>query len=353
MNMAVSHSLKAEPVDLLNARQTSRIDGFVSEMGASVFHRTAWLRAVERATGQRGGGFVVEQLGVVRGWLPLTEVRSLLFGKALVSSGFGVGGGICAETPEAANFLARAAQDFASECGFGSVELRSGEVPQGWQAVTDKHCGFERALAADDEAELLAIPRKSRAEVRKGLKNDLEVKIGRSSKDLAAHYAAYSESVRNLGTPVFPKALFREMLEAFPNESDILTIARNGKPLASVLSFYHNGAVLPFWGGGSLAARGARANEVMYYELMRHARERGMERFDFGRSKTGSGPAKFKKNWGFEPQPLTYAAWTPPGAKARDVDPTSEAYSSKIELWKKLPLPVANTLGPFIARGLA
>lgn len=353
MNVPVSLSLKVERVDLSAAKDRLRVDSFVQEMGASVFHRSAWLGAVERATGQRACGFVVEQLGVIRGWLPLTEARSLLFGKALVSSGFGVGGGICAETPEAANALARAAQDHAAKLGFGSVELRAGDVPEGWQAITDKHCGFESELAADDEAQLLAIPRKSRAEVRKGLKNELDVIVGRSDQDLAIHYAAYSQSVRNLGTPVFPKALFREMLKAFPDESDILTIARDGQPLASVFSFYHNGAVLPFWGGGTLEARGARANELMYFELMRHARSRGMKRFDFGRSKTGSGPAKFKKNWGFEPQPLTYAMWTPPGAEARDVDPTSEAYSRKIELWKKLPLPIANTLGPFIARGLA
>jgi FemAB-related protein (PEP-CTERM system-associated) len=353
MNVAVSLSLNAELVELSHPRKALKVESFVREMGASLFHRPAWLLAVERATGQRASGFIVEQLGVIRGWLPLTEVRSLIFGKALVSSGFGVGGGICAETPEAREKLAEAAQAYATKNGFDSVELRGGVVPQGWQSISDKHCSFERALAADDEAELLAIPRKSRAEVRKGLKNGLDVLIGRSAQDLAAHYSAYSESVRNLGTPVFPKALFREMLATFPDESDILTIARDGKPLASVLSFYHNGAVLPFWGGGSFAARGARANELMYFELMRHARARGMERFDFGRSKTGSGPAKFKKNWGFEPEPLTYSVWTPPGAEARDVDPTSEAYSQKIDLWKKLPLPLANTIGPLIARGLA
>ena len=353
MNAPVSLSLNARAVDLADAAMRTRLDGFVQEMGASVFHRPNWLLAVEKSTGQRAGGFVVEQLGVIQGWLPLTEVRSLLFGKALVSSGFGVGGGVCAERPEVAAKLAGAAQNLAKAKGFASVELRGGEVPEGWHAIANKHCGFERDLAEDDEAELLAIPRKSRAEVRKGLKNNLEVRVGRSSQDLAAHYACYSQSVRNLGTPVFPRALFKQMLEAFPEESDILTISRDGIPLASVLSFYHDGAVLPFWGGGSFAARAARANELMYFELMRHARQRGMKRFDFGRSKIGSGPAKFKKNWGFDPQPLVYGMWTAPGEARRDVDPTSEAYSRKIELWKKLPLPIANTIGPFIARGLA
>lgn len=353
MNAPVSMALKAELVEFKDERQIEAIERFVDEMRGTIFHRPRWLRAVEAGTGERACGFVVRQLGLVRGWLPLTEVRSMLFGKAIVSSGFAVGGGILAETPEIGGLLARAAQDHATQHGFASAELRGGDVPEGWQAVSGKHCGFERALAGDDEAELLAIPRKARAEVRKGIDNMLEVRTGRSTADLAAHYAVYSQSVRNLGTPVFPRSLFRAMLAAFPEEADILTVLREGKPIASVLSFYHDGAVLPFWGGGTFEARGARANELMYYRLMLHARGRGMERFDFGRSKVGSGPAKFKKNWGFEPQPLTYATWTAPGAKARDVDPTSEAYSRKIELWKRLPLPVANALGPVIARGLA
>lgn len=91
----------------------------------------------------------------------------------------------------------------------------------------------------------------------------------------------------------------------------------------------------------------------MYYDLMLHARRKGMARFDFGRSKTGSGPYSFKKNWGFVPEPLTYGMWTAPGQGPRNIDPTDASYSRKIELWKKLPLPVANLIGPMIARGLA
>lgn len=353
MNAPVKTAHAARLVDLADGPECKRIEDFVREQRGSLFHRPAWLQAVERGTGQHACGFVSERLGVVTGWLPLTEVRSFLFGKALVSSGFGVGGGILAESDAAAEVLAQAAQRHASRTGVASVELRGGPVPDGWREVSDKHCGFVRALAEDDEAELLAIPRKARAEVRKGLKSALEVRVGRGAQDIAAHYAIYSESVRNLGTPVFPKSLFRAMLDAFPDCSDILTVSMDGAPIASVLSFYHDGAVMPFWGGGTFAARSARANELMYYELMLHARREGMERFAFGRSKTGSGPYSFKKNWGFEPEPLTYATWTAEGEEARDVDPTSEAYQRKIALWKKLPLPIANTIGPFIARGLA
>jgi FemAB-related protein (PEP-CTERM system-associated) len=353
VNAPVKVATTVRAANLHDPTEARRIAGFVAEMRGSLFHLPAWLIGAERGTGQRAAGLVAEQMGTITGWLPLTEVRSALFGKALVSSGFGVGGGIIACGDETARALAEGAQDHALRAGFASIELRGGTIPEGWESWSDKHCGFERALAGDDEAELLAIPRKARAEVRKGLGFCHQVTIGRGREDLAAHYACYSASVRNLGTPVFPRALFSAMLEVFPESSDILTVWQGATPLASVLNLYHDGAVMPFWGGGVFAARAARANEVMYYELMLHARRQGMQRFDFGRSKTGSGPFAFKKNWGFDPVPLTYGAWSAPGAPVRNIDPTDASYSRKIELWKKLPLPVANTLGPWIARGLA
>ncbi len=353
MNAPVKAGVVVRAIDFGDSQDVWRIERYVTEAGASLFHRPAWLQAVAAGTGQRAAGLLAERMGVLTGWLPLTEVRSALFGKALVSSGFGVGGGIIADSAATVDVLAQAAQDHAVRGGFSGIELRGGTIPAGFAPWSDKHCGFERALAADDAAELLTIPRKARAEVRKGLGFGHRITTGRSAADLAAHYACYSASVRNLGTPVFPKRLFAAMTEAFPGSADILTVWQDETPLASVLSFYHGGAVLPFWGGGTLAARAARANEVMYYELMLHARRQGMTRFDFGRSKTGSGPFAFKKNWGFAPAPLTYGAWTAPGAPPRNIDPTDASYSRKIELWKKLPLPVANTLGPWIARGLA
>lgn len=336
--------------DLRQPDEAARIEGFVAEQRGTLFHRPAWLRAIERGTGQRALGLVAEKRGRVTGWLPLSEVHSPVFGRALVSSGFAVGGGVLAESNRTALALTDAAQELAARRSCASVELRGGLVPTHWTARSDSHCGFAAPLAENDEAQLTTIPRKQRAEVRKGLDGELTVSAGRDEAERAAHYAVYAESVRNLGTPVFPRALFDAALDAL--NGDILSVRHHGRPVASVLSFYHDGAVMPYWGGGTFEARALRANERMYFELMLHARRRGCGTFDFGRSKTGSGPYNYKKNWGFEPEPLTYASWTAPGAQARDADPTSGRHAARIALWKRLPLPLANALGPHIARGL-
>lgn len=341
-------SLRA--ADLRQPDEAARIEGFVAEMGASPFHRPAWLLAVERGTGQRARGLLAERGGAIAGWLPLTEVHSPIFGRVLASSGFAVAGGALADSEAGALALCRAAQEYALRLSCPAVELRGGPAPADWHSRADSHCGFAAPLAESDEAQLLAIPRKQRAEIRKGLARELEITTGTEEGERAAHYAVYAESVRNLGTPVFPRALFDAVLDGL--DADILTVRHRGAPVASVLSLYHAGTVLPYWGGGTAAARGLRANDRMYFELMRHARARGAERFDFGRSKTGSGAFHFKKNWGFEPAPLRYASWTAPGARARDADPTSARHAARIALWKALPLALTNRIGPLIARGL-
>lgn len=312
---------------------------------ATPFHSARWGQAVAAATGQRAHLLVAEQGGAVRGILPLTELRSAIFGSALVSAGFGVDGGILAEDGPAAAALAEAARGLADRLGCPSIELRGGVLPEGWARREGLHAGFARDLAPDDEAILKAIPRKQRAEVRRALGFGLDVAIDRN---LGAHYRVYSESVRNLGTPVFPRALFAAVLDAFGGDADILTVSRRGTLLASVLSLYWRGTVYPYWGGGTRAARAARANELMYYELMRHAARRGCTRFDFGRSKVGTGAYAFKKNWGFAPTPLVYAHW----GESREVNPLNPRYRLRIALWRRLPLWLANALGPAIARGL-
>lgn len=345
-------ALAIRQVDLRDASECSRIEGFVAQQGATPFHRPAWLNAIAAGTRQRALGILAERGGVIEGWLPLTEVRSALFAPALVSSGFAVGGGPLAESEDTSKALCRAAEELAQRHAVSSVELRGGAAPEGWQTVTGKHAAFSRPLAQDRDAELLAFPRKARAEVRKALTSPLEIVVGRDSDQLAAFYACYAESVHNLGTPVFPRKLFAAVLDHFGDQADILTVHHEGRPVTSVLSLYHDDTVMPYWGGGGAAARAVKANERMYFELMDHARARGCTRFDYGRSKVGSGAYNFKKWQGFEPEPLTYWAWTPPGLTARNIDPTDQGFSSSIELWKRMPLALATRIGPFIARGL-
>ena len=331
-------------------------DAYVAARGeATPFHSRAWCEAVTRATGHRCHLVTARDArGALTGLLPLHHIRSPLFGQALVGSGFAVGGGILADDPAVAATLAGGAADMARALGVPSVELRGGPLPggEGWAREEGVYAGFARDLAGDDDAELLAIPRKQRAEVRKALDSGLTVTTGRDAAERRDHYRIYAASVRNLGTPVFPKSLFDAVLDAFGEDADILTVRDGGRPVASVFSLYWRGTVMPYWGGGLAEARRLRANELMYFALMRHARARGCTRFDFGRSKAGTGPFAYKKNWGFEPQPLVYARWLAPGEAPRDTNPNSAKYRMQVDLWKRLPLWAANRIGPLIARGL-
>ena len=360
LHFAPPVTLDVRLANLADPQEQARVAAWLAGRAeTTAFHRACWGEAVTKATGHDFLPLIAEDgAGEITGYLPLHAVHSALFGRAMVSAGFAVDGGIIANDDHTGTVLAEAAWQLAERYSAPTLELRGGWLPDDprWTIKSDAHAGFIADLVDDgpdaDQKQLESIPRKQRAEVRKGLANDLVVRTGTGDLDRSQHYAVYATSVRNLGTPVFPRRLFDAVLDGFGQDADILTVLHNEMPVASVLSLYHRGAVMPYWGGGVWEARGLRANDVMYYALMNHARRRGCTRFDFGRSKLGTGAHAFKKNWGFEPTPLSYAVRTADGQPPRDINPLNPRYRLQIALWQRLPLAVANRLGPLIAGGL-
>ncbi len=258
---------------------------------------------------------------MMTGVLPLTNVKTLLFGSSLISNAFAVRGGPIAADAESLRALEDEAVRLMEALAVPVLELR----------------------------DFSASRRKQRAMVRKGISNGLRSEIDHGVDRL---YRVYAESVHNLGTPVFAKSYFRILKDEFSASSDIVTVSYNGKAVASVLNFYFRDEVLPFYGGGLRTARVLAANDFMYWEVMRRASERGYRVFDFGRSKVGTGSYAFKCNWGFKPTPLVYQFRLAPGRSVPDLNPLNPKFAIFVAAWKRLPLTVATQLGPSIVRGL-
>jgi FemAB-related protein (PEP-CTERM system-associated) len=341
----------------LDAAGEAAWDAFVAaHPDGTFFHRAAWRQVIERGFGHRTHYLVAERDGAVVGVLPVGQVRSALFGNTLISVPFCVYGGPLAAEPEAFAALTEAAAALLPGSRASALEFRfRAPPPEGWLdpaqwvARSDLYVTFRKPITADDDANMKAIPRKQRAMVRKGIERGLTSTIDR---DVAKLHRIYAESVRNLGTPVFSRRYFSLLAEIFGDDLDILTVRDGETPVASVMNFHWRDEVLPYYGGGTAAARGCYANDFMYWEVMRHAAARGAKMFDYGRSKVGTGAFAFKKNWGFEPAPLPYYFRLAPGAQVPEVNPLNPKYRLFIAAWKRLPLPVANLIGPRIVRGV-
>ena len=342
-------SLKIKPIE---DRDGGRWDAFVlSHPQGTFFHRIGW-RTIFREVFRLDPRYLLAERGSeIVGILPLVLQRSLLFGTALLSLPFCVEGGPLVLDSEADVALTSAALALQSEAGAPYLEFRSRKARprDGWTSRKDLYATFCRSLSPDDKENLQAIPRKQRAVVRKTLEGGLKSEV---NGDIADVFHVYAESVRNLGTPVFPKRYFSLLRETFGKDCDTVTIRDDGVPVSAVLNFYHGDRVLPYYGGGTALARRNGANDFLYWEVMRRAAARGYRKFDFGRSKSGTGAFAFKKNWGFDPEWLEYEYHFLPGHSMPDKNPLNPKYALMIQTWKKLPLPVANFLGPFLIRGL-
>ncbi|NOQ14853.1 MAG: FemAB family PEP-CTERM system-associated protein [Methyloprofundus sp.] len=317
---------------------------------ATFFHQSEWKQVIERAFGHDTYYLYAENQGKITGVLPLVHIKSPLFGNALISNAFCVYGGIVADDSETFQALDQEACALARQLGVDHVEFRNRQHTTPERPYKKGlYVTFRKELDADVEKNLVAIPRKQRAVVRKGIKAGLVSVI---DNDVERLFQAYSESVRNLGTPVFPKKYFKILKEVFNEQCEVLSVEHEGKHIASVMNFYFRDEVLPYYGGGTAQARAVYANDFMYWEVMRRAVEKGIRIFDYGRSKIGTGSYRFKKHWGFVETPLFYEFELIKAEAMPDINPLNPKYRLFIAAWKKLPLSVSQVIGPWLAKDL-
>lgn len=322
---------------------------------ATFFHRFGWRRVLEQAFGHTPHFLLAEQQSnngstEIVGILPLAQVRSHLFGNKLAGLPFCVYGGIAANTDVAAEALRASACQLASTLDVDALELRNLQPSTSGWPIKNLYYTFRKTIGADNEANLKAIPNRQRAMVRKGIKAGLGAEEVTGTKRL---YRVYAESVRNLGTPVFSRRYLDLLREEFGRDCRVLMIVDGNEDVAGVMSFYFRGEVLPYYGGSIARAREIKGcNDFMYWQLLSRSADEGLTVFDFGRSKIDTGPYKFKRNWGFEARPLPYEYYLVKADKVPDLNPNNPRYRKLVDTWRRLPLPLANLIGPPLARSL-
>jgi FemAB-related protein (PEP-CTERM system-associated) len=326
-------------------------DAFVGRCPeATFFHRIGWRTLLEEEFRHRTHYLLAERGSELCGVLPLAEVRSRLFGHALVSLPFAVYGGPAADDREAADALIDAAVARAQALRVEHLELRDRSQRRPDWPQQDLYVTFRRELAREADANLLAIPRKQRAMVRKGIKNGLTSRIDDS---VARFFDLYADNQHRHGTPPLSRRYFERLRAVFGDACEVLIVDDpQGAAVSGVLSFYFRDEVLPYYAGDTFAARDLAANDFKYWELMRRACERGLRVFDYGRSKRGTGSFDFKKNWGFEPTPLAYEYRLLRRDAIPQNNPANPKYRAFIALWRRLPRAAVVALGPHIVRNL-
>jgi FemAB-related protein (PEP-CTERM system-associated) len=336
-------------VRILRPGDHPRWDEFVrNHPDATFYHLTGWQEVIGDCLGHQTWYFYVERGGRIEGILPLARVKSRLFGDALISLPFLVYGGPVSNSAEASNRLIEHAAAFAAETGVDYLELRNRRPLTDWPRK-ERYVTFRKEIEPDPESNLKAIPRKQRAMVRKGIKAGLEAEMDSNADRL---HAVLSECKRNLGTPFFGKSYLQKIADTFGDDCEILTVTRAGETIASVMSFRFRDEILPYYGGGGARARDVAGNDFLYWKVMERAAGQGIRVFDYGRSQKDTGPYRFKKHWGFEPQPLSYEFYLVRATEMPQLDPSNKRYQALIRAWTRLPLPVARFVGPPIARRL-
>jgi len=311
----------------------------------SMFHTTAWKRVIERCFGFASRYLLAVAGGRIHGILPLFLVRNFLQGRTLISTPFAVYGGVCADNPQVEIALRASALQMAERERVEYLELREQRSIQDPRFVTKElYVTFDLELPKTAAELQRGFPRDTRYMIRKAEKNGLQASV--DNQQLGTFYEIYARSFHHLGTPVFPRRLFEVVFEEFGEQCELTTVWRQGKALASVLSFRFKDWILPYFGGSLLEGRQFAANNFMYWGVMKRALGMGIRYFDFGRSKLGSGSYAFKMQWNMRQRILPYQYALVRRKTLPNFSPANPKFKLAISLWKSMPFPWTKRLGP-------
>jgi FemAB-related protein (PEP-CTERM system-associated) len=325
-------------------------DAYVSQHAeATAFHLAGWPQVVADCFGHRTFGLTAWQGGALTGVLPLVLMASRVFGRFLVSLPFFDYGGVLADNAETERALVAQAVVLAGEAGAAHLELRHVRARDlGLQSRTHR-VSMRLPLPADPEALWQGFKGKLRSQIRRPGKEGCVARIA-GPEALESFYRVFAVNMRDLGTPVYPKAFFARMLAAMPDRTRLCVVERGGEPVAAAFLVSFRGQLSVQWASALRRYNALSPNMLLYWTVLEHACRSGHQVFDFGRSTPGSGTYRFKEQWGASPQPLSWDYWLPAGGALPDLNYANPKYAVAIRLWQRLPVAVANVLGPRIIK---
>jgi serine/alanine adding enzyme len=318
---------------------------------AELYHDYRWRLLIEGLFGHESVYLIARDATGVRGVLPLIRLRSRLFGDFMVSMPYLNYGGVLADSPAAQRALLDAAKRTGAELGVDHIELRHRNVTElDWPARDDK-VAMLLELPASDEALWDSFKPKLRSQIRRPQKEGAVARRG-GGELVGDFYDVFARNMRDLGTPVYPRRFFEAIVATFEAEASVFVVDLRGKSVAAGLVLAHRDVLEIPWASSLRAANQTGVNMLLYWEALREGIARGCRRFDFGRSTRASGTYRFKLQWGARAQPLRWHYWLARGGALPQLSPSNPKYQVAIALWRRLPLPVANLLGPRIVRNL-
>jgi serine/alanine adding enzyme len=329
------------------------IDRFVNKNGtSSLYHDYRWITVIEKSFGHECYYFVSDDSnGLIGGTLPLVHLHSLFFGNFLVSMPYFNYGGVCADDLYTRNLLIDEAIRTAKGLGASHVEFRQ-ELPleNGFPVKTLK-VSMRLELPKSEKDLWSSFPSKLKSQIRKPQKEGMMVRIARY-EELDNFYRIFSINMRDLGTPVYPKHFFRNILDHFTENSWICTVSNGTIPLASgFLLGFKEKLEIP-WASSIRKYNHLGPNMLLYWSCLEFACNRGFRVFDFGRSTVGEGTHRFKEQWGAVQHPMFWHYWMAKEEPMPEINPRNPKYRFAIGMWKKLPVPITRVFGPRIVRNL-
>jgi hypothetical protein len=325
---------------------------------ASVFHTTAWLRALQRTYGYEPVAFTTSPPNAeLRNGVVFCRVKSWLTGRRLISLPFSDHCEPLCDSSEDLSFVMRYLLTTLERQGWKYLEVRG--VDWDLAHVTDTcmsmapayllHCidlrpAPDRILSSFDKDSV-------QRRIRRAEGAGLVERIGRSDELLRDFYGLFVTTRRRHHLPPIPYAWFQNLIQCLAEGLEIRAAYMNKVPVAAILtlSFRHEA----YYKYGCADSQYFRfgATPWLLWRAISAAKSRGCTTFDMGRTEEGhTGLLAFKNRWVSESKRIVY--WTFP-ARSSFTSPRSWQTRFGKHLFARMPNRLLTITGRLIYRHIA
>jgi CelD/BcsL family acetyltransferase involved in cellulose biosynthesis len=320
---------------------------------ASLFHSTAWLKALAQTYGYEPIALTTTPPGQpLENGFVFCEVKSWLTGRRLVSLPFSDFCDPLVRGPEDMHAFLTAIEVESQRGYWRYIEIR----PLGEFEVSSPLCHQSgaftyHALNLEPSLDTLfrnlhkdSIQRKILRAKREGLRYE-ESSTG---ANFDSFYRLLTITRRRHQVPPQPKSWFRHLMACFGEDLQIRMAFKGDRPVAGMLTLRHKDTLVYKYGGSDIAFNNLGSMHLLYWESIQRAKDAGLRVFDLGRSDADqAGLIRFKSRWGATQSKLSYLRFAPSADPLHAFDPARTNWRTRLakQVFGHTPVGVLPVLG--------
>ena len=323
---------------------------------ASIYHTLEWQQVLQQSYRYPCKCIICHDNNRLAGVLPLAQLRNFKGQKKIVGLPFSHFVEPLYDRPEILDALIGYSQTVAIQQKVAYLEIKSQfRSRPGWSR-SSRYLISELDLRQDLAMIKKGLKSSVRRNIKKAAANNIVVRSCNHGDAIDRFYELMVETRQRQGSLPYSRRFFHNLFQYLAPAQRTLFLAYGGtKAIAGLIMLCHGKRAVYAYGASTSDRRllQLRPNDLLFWRSIQKMQQERFGVYDFGITPTGhSSLLRFKSQWGTENRNLFYSYFLCKSKMVPHIDRQGAVAAMASNVFRKLPRPVLQVVGPILLRSL-